>query len=119
VTFPAGWYAYAGSAHGPGGIAARVRRHLRAAKRLHWHIDYLRAVANPVEVWYATDPERWECRWAEALSTLPGVSTPASGFGASDCCCVTHLFRLPALPDPDRFATQIVPTPARHRVVKG
>jgi len=42
--FPAGWYAYTGSAFGTGGFA-RVDRHyeLAAGERStrHWHIDYL------------------------------------------------------------------------------
>ncbi len=42
VDLPAGVYAYVGSAWGPGGLAARLRRHLcRGARRLWWHIDYL------------------------------------------------------------------------------
>ena len=46
--FPVGWYAYAGSAHGPGGLAARISRHLRVPKPLHWHVDYLRQAASEV-----------------------------------------------------------------------
>ena len=38
--FPAGFYFYAGSALGPGGLAGRLERHVRAAKRLDWHVDY-------------------------------------------------------------------------------
>jgi len=41
VRFPAGWYAYVGSAYGPGGLAARISRHLRPSKPSHWHLDYL------------------------------------------------------------------------------
>jgi len=37
--FPAGFYIYIGSALGPGGLSARIGRHLLAEKRLHWHID--------------------------------------------------------------------------------
>jgi hypothetical protein len=40
IKFTAGWYAYAGSAFGPGGLAARINRHLMSAKKPHWHIDY-------------------------------------------------------------------------------
>jgi Uri superfamily endonuclease len=43
-TFDPGWYAYVGSANGPGGFA-RVERHreLAAGERdvRHWHVDYL------------------------------------------------------------------------------
>ena len=41
-----GFYVYVGSALGPGGLAARVGTHYRHAKRLRWHVDYLRAVAT-------------------------------------------------------------------------
>ena len=40
-----GYYAYAGSALGPGGVGARLGRHLRGPRRAHWHIDYLWAYA--------------------------------------------------------------------------
>jgi putative endonuclease len=37
---PAGRYLYCGSAHGPGGIKARVARHMRRDKAVRWHIDH-------------------------------------------------------------------------------
>ncbi len=36
---PAGMYAYCGSARGAGGLRARINRHLRLEKPIHWHID--------------------------------------------------------------------------------
>jgi Uri superfamily endonuclease len=102
--FPPGWYAYAGSALGPGGLAARVRRHRRASKTLHWHIDYFRAHAKPVAVWYAVGVRRRECHWAQALSELPGASVPAARFGASDCQCPAHLIHFPNAPTKSDFA---------------
>lgn len=93
--FPAGRYAYAGSARGPGGLRARVARHIRAEKRLHWHIDYLAARAPIVAVWYVESGKRLECLWAARLSDLPGASLPVDGFGSSDCRCQSHLIRLP------------------------
>ena len=36
-----GRYFYGGSARGPGGLRARIGRHLRANKRIHWHVDVL------------------------------------------------------------------------------
>jgi Uri superfamily endonuclease len=45
IDFPVGWYLYVGSAHGPGGLHARLARHRRrlgGTKRAHWHVDYLR-----------------------------------------------------------------------------
>ena len=102
--FPAGWYAYAGSARGPGGLAARISRHLRSPKPLRWHVDYLRVYAQPVEVWSAIGIQKRECAWAEALARLPGASIPAPRFGASDCHCPGHLIHLSELPDVVAFA---------------
>jgi len=42
--FDAGFYVYVGSAFGPGGLKARLQRHLRTDKPLHWHIDLLSAI---------------------------------------------------------------------------
>ncbi len=108
--FPAGWYAYAGSARGPGGLAARIARHLRVSKPLRWHVDYLRAHAHPVEVWYTEGHRRQgrqECAWAAALSTPPGASIPVPRFGASDCHCPAHLTHFAAPPDLAAFARAV------------
>lgn len=86
-----GLYAYVGSARGPGGLAARLRHHAQVARRPHWHIDYLRVVARPVEVW--TTPDRREHEWAAALQRHPSFETPIKGFGSSDCRCYSHLFQ--------------------------
>lgn len=88
--FAAGYYLYAGSALG--GLRARLARHLRATKRLHWHIDYLLQRAPVCEVWWLASRERSECAWAGALAVAPGVQPFEAPFGASDCRCVTHLF---------------------------
>lgn len=104
---PAGWYAYAGSARGPGGLAARVQRHVGSTRALHWHVDYLLAHARPVAVWYAVGGRRRECSWAQALSELSGASVPAARFGASDCSCQTHLIHFPQPPDRPEFARSI------------
>jgi len=109
---PAGLYAYVGSAHGAGGLRARVGRHLRAGKKVHWHVDALTALAQVVEVWASASAERVECEWARALAALPGAEEPIPGFGASDCACPTHLLRLP----PDRLgeAWRALGQPARY-----
>ena len=91
--FPEGYYLYLGSALG--GLQGRIRRHLRRDKKLHWHIDFLAAVAPVVEVWWAAGEARMECAWAGAAAALPGAMVPAPGFGASDCRCRTHLLRFP------------------------
>jgi Uri superfamily endonuclease len=85
-----GWYLYVGSAQGPGGLRARVGRHLRNVERRHWHIDFLREVAPVEDVWLCAGPPS-ECQWAQALMTA-GLRIPIAGFGASDCRCPSHLF---------------------------
>lgn len=102
--FSSGWYVYVGSARGPGGLAARLARHLRPLKPLHWHVDYLRAQAQPVQVWYAAGTQKRECAWARVLSSLPGASVSVPRFGASDCRCPAHLIYFAMLPDVTAFA---------------
>jgi Uri superfamily endonuclease len=98
-----GVYVYVGSAFGTGGLAARLRHHLRVATRPHWHIDYLRAVCDVVEVWYTTDAARLEHRWAKAMARLPDAGVLMPGFGSSDCDCAAHLFFFPRMPPIRRF----------------
>ena len=89
VRWPAGLYLYTGSARGPGGIRARLGRHLRGRGRGPWHVDALLAVAVPVAWGWTTAPapaaRPWECRWAQAWAAQPGAFVPQPGFGASDC----------------------------------
>ena len=95
--FSAGDYFYVGSAHGAGGLRARIGRHLRGAGTRHWHIDYLRAIADVHEVFYTVTDESLECAWSHALARLPRASIPAPHFGAGDCRsgCVAHLIAFP------------------------
>jgi Uri superfamily endonuclease len=92
-TFPAGRYLYVGSAWGPGGLKARLGRHLRGGVTRRWHIDYLRYHARPTTLWLAPGAHV-ECAWAQALTDLPGARIIAPRFGASDCRCAAHLFYL-------------------------
>ncbi len=97
VTLPAGWLVYAGSALGPGGLRARLRRHLAADKRPHWHIDAL-TLRHPPDFWLArADGRRRECEWAQQLAAHPAATLPAPGFGSSDCKqgCHAHLIAFP------------------------
>jgi Uri superfamily endonuclease len=111
--FPRGWYAYAGSALGPGGLEARLARHRRAEKRLHWHIDYLLQRATLESTWQVAHPQRLECAWAAAVQGLPGAQAPVRGFGASDCRCTTHLAFFACRPtDPQITAALARRTPA-------
>jgi len=91
--FSRGDYIYLGSALGPGGLRARLGRHLRGDGRLRWHIDTLREAAQVFGFHYIISPLSLECRWAQALVAMPGSSMPVPGFGASDCHsgCRAHL----------------------------
>ncbi len=94
VAFPRGCYLYLGSARGPGGIRARLGRHLRGGERRRWHVDHLAAAAE-VAGGFAVPGGR-ECALVRRLLAVPGVSVPAPGFGSSDCPrCPAHLLRLP------------------------
>lgn len=96
VILPPGWLVYVGSAMGPGGLHARLERHLRPDKRLHWHIDYLTAVCPPVGWEVEVSEGRQECCCVRRLLALPGAYAPVSGFGNSDCRegCAAHLVAL-------------------------
>lgn len=81
-----GRYVYTGSARR--NLRARIRRHLRADKALHWHIDWLltQCHARVIDVQVSAEPE---CR----LNARTGGAIPIPGFGASDCraACGSHL----------------------------
>jgi Uri superfamily endonuclease len=115
--FPSGYYAYVGSARGPGGLAARVGRHLRRHKTRRWHIDYLRAASEPFEVWagVSENPDL-EHAFAHALGSMRFLQSSAIGFGSSDCGCPTHLFhsaRQPSLRAFRRWVRTSSPVPIR------
>ena len=96
--FAAGWYAYVGSAFGPGGLSGRLKHHLAPVKKPHWHIDYLRVVASLREVWFLASDVIYEHRWAASLHVLPTASILVPRFGASDCKCDSHLIYFPQQP---------------------
>ncbi len=106
---PPGLYAYAGSAYGPGGLRARVGRHIRRDKTKRWHVDALTSTGAWVwaRVW-SVHPDSLpasdaaspllipnECTLARDLAAFPGAAIPVPGFGASDCPgCAAHLIAL-------------------------
>jgi Uri superfamily endonuclease len=102
-----GFYVYVGSAHGPGGLHARLAHHLEPTGRPHWHIDYLRAHTKPQEVWFCYDGIRWECPWADCFRRMRGASVPLKGFGSSDCQCGSHLFFFSSQPAKAAFARML------------
>jgi len=94
--FPTGGYAYVGSAFGPGGLS-RVDRHRRVASgdhdTRHWHIDYLLSATAIRLVTVETYPnEDIECTLATAFADAG--CKPVAAFGASDCDCGSHLWKL-------------------------
>ena len=84
-----GVYCYCGSAMGS--LEKRVLRHLKREKKRHWHLDFITTDSRfePVEVWVFREKE-FECRLAKSLEG----NEPVAGFGATDCRCKSHLFRL-------------------------
>ncbi len=89
-TFNSGYYAYTGSALGPGGFARLDRHQALAAgdsQTRHWHIDYLLGTPAARITTIVTSPnEAIECPVAQAIS-----GDPIPGFGATDCQCTAHL----------------------------
>jgi Uri superfamily endonuclease len=105
--FPAGFYAYVGSAFGSGGLRGRLKHHITPVKKLHWHIDHLRQAGTVCEVWYVASETCYEHQWADALHSLQDASIPTPRFGASDCRCAAHLVRFPEKPELEPFCDQV------------
>jgi endonuclease-3 len=87
-----GWYAYVGSALGPGGFA-RIDRHRRLAagdgEARHWHVDYL--LGHPdarVDGVVRSPGADVECAVGAAVRA---AGDPVPGIGATDCGCSSHL----------------------------
>jgi sugar fermentation stimulation protein A len=91
--FEPGLYLYVGNAQR--NLSARLARHSRRVKPLHWHIDYLSAKATMIGAMMVPGPRERECELAEELSHTYKLAVP--GFGASDCRCGGHLFYTPRL----------------------
>ena len=87
LRFDLGWYGYVGS--GNSGVDARVRRHLRAHERPHWHLDYLLPLGQPTTAVIGHTEDSLECPIARHLEQQFQV---VPRFGSSDCRCPGHLF---------------------------
>ena len=87
ISFPEGYYAYVGSALN--GLEARIARHLKEDKLLHWHIDYFLQKAQVAEVLWSSTDKKEECAIAGYHMQ---VLQPVPRFGSSDCRCTSHLF---------------------------
>lgn len=105
--FPAGWYAYVGSAFGPGGLVGRLKHHLQPTDTPHWHIDYLRQVAVLKEIWLSPDVERREQDWVDLMIDIPGAVVLVEGFGASDSSRESHLFYFDVRPSLEDFTVGV------------
>lgn len=91
VHFKAGYYAYTGSARGPGGLK-RVERHMSVMEGTNstqrWHIDRLLPHTTLVEVVATKTEEDFECPIARKIGErLLFVKK----FGCTDCRCPSHL----------------------------
>ncbi len=110
ATLAAGRYAYGGSAYGPGGLRARIGRHLRSDKSPRWHVDRLTAAGRVIGV--RAVPGGRECALVRDLLEMPGTSVPVPGFGSSDCrACPAHLIMLPAGFEPGNLPGPVSPHP--------
>ena len=91
ATLAAGHYLYCGSAYGPGGLRARLARHMRRDKSMHWHIDQLTGRGAVIGAWIMIGGS--EC---DLVARLEALAAPIPGFGSSDCPnCRSHLLRAP------------------------
>jgi endonuclease-3 len=95
LEFPAGWYAYTGSALGSGGFS-RIDRHRAVASgdndTRHWHIDYLLGDAATTVERVVTTEADIECAVAQQLDGPTGAGFGhVDAFGCSDCDCRSHL----------------------------
>ncbi len=105
--FPAGWYAYVGSAFGSGGLVGRLKHHLKPVERPHWHIDYLRQAAYLQEIWLSPDTERREEAWVDLMLAIPGAAILIEGFGASGSSRDSHLIYFEVRPLLEDFAVGV------------
>ncbi len=92
-----GVYVYIGSARGPGGLKARIYRHLKLNKRIKWHIDYL--TVNPKvrikAVFYLKSKDLLESIVANKLLSNNFFKGVIKGFGCTDRRNnYTHLYKL-------------------------
>ncbi len=91
IRFDKGPYVYVGSAQNS--LEKRVRRHLSKQKKIFWHIDYLLANRHVkiIRVFFKRAEKSEECRFAAEMAKS---ILPITGFGSSDCRCLSHLYNL-------------------------
>lgn len=91
IEFEKGLYVYIGSAMNS--AEKRVQRHFSEVENLHWHIDYFSAETDPMDYFLLPESSEFECFLANTVSE---IGVPVENFGASDCGCNTHLYRIPS-----------------------
>jgi Uri superfamily endonuclease len=91
MSFAEGFYAYTGSARGPGGLK-RLQRHLRIIQGTNmtkrWHIDYLLPFAKFQSSVITYTDRNLECHIANRIGAQ---LAQVRNFGCTDCLCLTHL----------------------------
>lgn len=98
VSLKKGLYFYGGSAYGPGGLKARLGRHIRPKTSLHWHIDHITDSGKIIAL--GTLENGVECDLVASALAAPDAILPLPGFGSSDCRnCASHLIKLKRLRD--------------------
>lgn len=110
-TLGPGLYIYCGSAYGPGGLRARVARHLRSVKPVRWHVDRLTGVGEVEGV--AVRIGGQECDLV-ATFMAGGATVALPGFGNSDCRrCPAHLVAAPTGFDTRSLTAAVMLGPGR------
>ena len=112
----AGLYAYVGSALGPGGLRARLRRHASRPSRTHWHVDRLTPLTRLEGALIREDPHRLECVWARWVDRES--RSCVRGFGSCDCACPGHLFLLGQVSEGTGFVDAAVDALAARHVAR-
>lgn len=106
ILFPRGYYAYTGSARGPGGLK-RIKRHMEVLKGIRttrrWHIDYLLPLTCFKKVIVTNTAQDLECGIARKIGER---LLPIPGFGCTDCSCISHLHRSVSLEEALRTVLQ-------------
>ena len=92
-----GTYIYAGRA--TRGLSARLARHKKRTKPVHWHIDHLtvRQTVAIENILLIPAKPNLECTIVRILLEQTGVTVPVHRFGSSDCRqgCPAHLLQTP------------------------
>ena len=99
IILPSGYYLYIGSAFGPGGLFARVRRHLQRNKKIRWHIDFITTKADKLNFLFvygikSSKDAITECDIVRKLIDEKVAKLSLRGFGATDSECSTHLLTM-------------------------